>query len=495
MKLKTYIFAILWIMVLPAIGSAQFTYEIESTPDSAEVYMNGVLEGKTPIKVKFEWKNVPDSGLVFRLKHEGYLDAEFRVNEKPRVIKSWKKMKLEKWLPHFQLDSASALIEFDKLLAEFPSGKQIGEIKRGSSITKLTWEGFSRLGGDPIGLKTYDVLGSTGFNTPMSESNQLFSTEKRARKSPRFLLGAKVTDLWVDMNKIVIGYYEEVYDSKVRLTVEWQVFDRTINQVVLRGSSAASIKQRFNGDPSDGVLVNAYGDALTAFIAQGKLFELIQSAGTASVSNLPSGDDTQTATKTSIPKVKIEQFESNPEMVQYATQAAVTIATDAGHGSGVLVSEDGYIITAAHVIEGVNRISVVFSNGVELDAKLISLDTQYDIALLDVPGNKYKALPIGVGLTTGLGEEVYTIGTPGDLELGQSISKGILSGKRKHEEIVYIQTDVAVSPGNSGGPLLNNKGHIIGIIQRKLIGDGIEGVGFALPIETALKQLKLTVGE
>jgi S1-C subfamily serine protease len=495
MKPHQLLFAVLWILALPAIGSAQFTYEIESKPDSADVYMNGALQGKTPIKVKFDWKSVPDSGLVFLLKHEGYLDTTFKVVEKPRVIKSWKSVKLEKWVPHFKLDSASALIEFDKLLAEFPSGKQIGQIMRGSSITKLTWEGFSRLGGDPIGLKTYDVLGSTGFNTPMSESNQLFSNEKRTRKSPRFLLGAKVSDLWVDMNKIVYGYAQEIYDSKVSITVEWQVFDRTVNQVVLYGSSSASIKNRFDGDPSDGVLVSAYGDALTAFIAQGKLFELINSAGTSSVANLPSGEGTETDVKTSIPLVKISKFETNPEMIQYATQAAVTIATDAGHGSGVLVSEDGYVLTAAHVIEGVNRISVVFSNGVELDAKLISLNTEYDIALLDVPGSKYKALPIGTGLTTGLGEEVYTIGTPGDLELGQSISKGILSGKRKHEEIVYIQTDVAVSPGNSGGPLLNNKGQIIGIIQRKLIGAGIEGVGFALPIETALKQLKLTVGE
>jgi hypothetical protein len=87
------------------------------------------------------------------------------------------------------------------------------------------------------------------------------------------------------------------------------------------------------------------------------------------------------------------------------------------------------------------------------------------------------------------------IGTPGDVELGQSVSKGILSGKRKVSEIIYLQTYVAVSPGNSGGPLIDERGQIVGIIQRKLVGAGIEGVGFALPIETAMKQLGLEVVE
>lgn len=481
------------LMAVPAMARGQFVYEIESEPDSASVYLNGAFQGKTPLKVKFKWENVPDSGLVFRVRLDRHEEEMFVVKEKPRMIKSSKDLLLKKQYPRFALDSASAMIEFDKLLAEFPSGKVIGQIKRNyGDPTDLTWEGFSRLGSEPITLKTYDVLGTVGFNTPMKESHQLFSTEKRVKKTPRFVLGARVDKLWVGL--LQTAYYSS-YKAEVWMTIEWQVFDRSLNQVVLREKSEGHTSTKVNGTPDEGLLAEAYGDALYAFLGKGKLYEAVKAAGTASTVEVAVDEEQPTPATMAIPKLKPQKFETHPEMIQYSTQGCVTISTDAGHGSGVLISEDGYILTAAHVIEGVNRLDVVFSNGVELEAKVISKNVPHDIALLKVPGSKYKALPMGQGMTAGLGEEVFTIGTPGDVELGQSVSKGILSGKRKHEDIVYIQTDVAVSPGNSGGPLIDSKGQIIGIVQRKMIGAGIEGVGFALPVETALKQLGLTVTE
>ena len=77
------------------------------------------------------------------------------------------------------------------------------------------------------------------------------------------------------------------------------------------------------------------------------------------------------------------------------------------------------------------------------------------------------------------------------MELGQSVAKGILSGKRKIKDKIYIQTDMAVSPGNSGGPLLNEKGEIIGIVQRKIVDEGVEGIGFAIPIDKAIEILNI----
>lgn len=491
MKSRLFIGILLLIGLLPFAANAQFVYEVESDPDSAKVYVNGVLRGTTPCKIKFEWASVPDSGIVFRVKKANYTDEVFTLKEKPRVIKSFKKVTLQKILAHFELDPESPLIEFDRLLAEFPSGKEVGEIKRGGYGSKpLTWDGFSRLGSDPMNIKTYDVLGSTGFNTPMKESHQLFSTENRTKKNARFLLGAKVVKLWLDIS--LLNTYTEEYSADVSITLEWQVFDRSTNQVVLKGISDGREKKKYHGSSEESALVDAYGDALYNFIAKGTLYELIKNAGTANVVAVEKGDSA-TTDLTKIPAIKLQKFENSPEMIQYSTQGCVTISTDAGHGSGALITEDGYILTAEHVVSGVNRLTIIFSNGVELEAKLVASDVKYDIALLKVPGSKYKALPLGQGLTTGLGEEAITIGTPGDIELGQSISKGILSGKRKQDEIVYLQTDLAVSPGNSGGPLMNAKGQIIGVIQRKLLGQGIEGVGFALPIETALKRLNITV--
>jgi S1-C subfamily serine protease len=73
------------------------------------------------------------------------------------------------------------------------------------------------------------------------------------------------------------------------------------------------------------------------------------------------------------------------------------------------------------------------------------------------------------------------------------VSKGILSGKRKIEDRIYLQTDLAVNPGNSGGPLINEHGEVIGIVQSKLVGKGIEGLGFAVPMQVVMERLKLRI--
>jgi S1-C subfamily serine protease len=133
----------------------------------------------------------------------------------------------------------------------------------------------------------------------------------------------------------------------------------------------------------------------------------------------------------------------------------------------------------------------LFSDGLKQQAVIRSFDLENDVVLLEISGSGYRALPIGRSDSLSLGDEVITIGTPADLSLGQSVARGILSGKRMFEDIVYLQTDMAVSPGNSGGPLLNSKGEIVGIIQRKVVMSGVEGIGFAIPIERAASILRI----
>jgi S1-C subfamily serine protease len=241
------------------------------------------------------------------------------------------------------------------------------------------------------------------------------------------------------------------------------------------------------------MLLQAYADALEQYLLTGQLAKLVNeakgSAGPTTETN------PATAEVTTLPKVKVPAYESSSEMIQSATQSCVTILTDAGHGSGFIVSENGMVITAQHVVAGANRVEVQLASGVKFDAQVIAEDESHDVALLSIPGAGYKVLPMGDSKAMGPGADAFTIGTPFEVELGQSVSKGIVSGKRKVEEIIYIQTDVSVSPGNSGGPLINSKGECVGIIQRKLVAMGVEGVGFALPIETALKQLGITLTE
>jgi S1-C subfamily serine protease len=347
------------------------------------------------------------------------------------------------------------------------------------------------VGDDSFEQKTYDVLGSAGFQTIMGQSAKLFSDQKKGKRSPRFILGAKIIDLGVEITWDDKLRWASRHVARIRLVIEWQVLDNAQRKVVYTTrTNTTSVEHSYNSY-TNAVLLSAYEIALGEFLMDGKFAELVNK--TKASDPLPNMEIVGVETSTKIPQVPKLVFESSSEMIQAATLACVTIETDAGHGSGVLMSSTGLILTANHVIEGVNRIDVILSTGLKLEATLVSSDESHDVALLKIPGSGYKALPVGDSQQATLGTDVFTIGTPTDIELGQSVSKGIVSGKRKVEEIVYIQTDVSVSPGNSGGPLINPKGEVIGIIQKKLIGNGIEGVGFALPIETVLKQLGIAV--
>jgi S1-C subfamily serine protease len=179
------------------------------------------------------------------------------------------------------------------------------------------------------------------------------------------------------------------------------------------------------------------------------------------------------------------------DLIQKSIQAVVTIKTEGGHASGFLISDDGYLITSFHTISGKTFIDVLLPNKIMLQAEVVRVNQDLDLALLKLKGTGFSALTLGNSDKIQLGEEVFGIGTPASIELGQSVSKGIISGVRKIEEKEYIQTDAKVNPGNSGGPLINPRGEVIGIITMKIVGKGYEGLAFCIPINVAAKSLNL----
>lgn len=179
------------------------------------------------------------------------------------------------------------------------------------------------------------------------------------------------------------------------------------------------------------------------------------------------------------------------DLIQKSVQAVVTIRTEGGHGSGFLISDDGYLITNFHVISGRHFIDVLLPNKIVLQSEVVRADQNLDLALLKLKGSGFSTLPLGDSDKIQPGEEVFAIGTPAYIELGQSVSKGIISGIRKIEEKDYIQTDVKVNTGNSGGPLINLKGEVVGVIEWKLDAKGYEGLAFCIPINIVGKSLNI----
>ena len=166
-----------------------------------------------------------------------------------------------------------------------------------------------------------------------------------------------------------------------------------------------------------------------------------------------------------------------------------------GAGSGVIFAQEGnvgYIVTNNHVIAGATSIKVRLKNGTELDATLVGTDSMTDLAVLTVnTEEKLTVSVLGDSDSLVVGQEVIAIGNPLG-ELGGTVTNGIVSALERDvkidgENMTLLQTNAAVNPGNSGGGLFNMRGELIGVVNAKSSGDDVEGLGFAIPVNTVHK--------
>ncbi|WP_228214656.1 Do family serine endopeptidase, partial [Acinetobacter baumannii] len=166
------------------------------------------------------------------------------------------------------------------------------------------------------------------------------------------------------------------------------------------------------------------------------------------------------------------------------------------YGSAFFISKDGYLLTNHHVIENASRISITLNDRREIDATVVGSDERTDVALLKVNGTNYPALRVGNVDRLRVGEPVLAIGSPFGFDY--SASAGIVSAKSRNmsgeTSVPFIQTDVALNPGNSGGPLFNQNGEVVGVNSRIFSGTGgYMGLSFSIPIDVAMdvaEQLK-----
>ena len=182
--------------------------------------------------------------------------------------------------------------------------------------------------------------------------------------------------------------------------------------------------------------------------------------------------------KSEITKLKASASADFSGVIEKSIPAVVTIRTDVSQGTGFIITDDGYIVTNAHILAGGREVYAVTSGQKMIQADFIGYDSTWDIALLKIPGD-YERLSLADSDDIQIGEKVIAIGNP--LGLQFSVSEGIISAKDRagpNDMEVYIQTDAALNPGNSGGPLINKDGRVVGINNFKV--GGSESLGFAL---------------
>lgn len=173
------------------------------------------------------------------------------------------------------------------------------------------------------------------------------------------------------------------------------------------------------------------------------------------------------------------------------TQSYFGVQTGTSSGSGIIISADGNIMTNYHVISGGTNIKVKLNTGNEYDATVIGGDEKTDVAVIKIKANEeLHVAALGNSDEVEVGSKAVAIGNPLASELFGTVTQGVISGVNRtitvgQREMNLIQTDAAISPGNSGGALINKYGEVIGINSVKLVSDNAEGLGFAIPINEA----------
>jgi serine protease Do len=371
-------------------------------------------------------------------------------------------------------------------------GKKIGTVYRSRSgefnrDKDKIWEETSNVNVTDMEVQVNNDLHNAGYPVPGLKDK--FNSNDRA--SARYLLRADIENAELDdyindnytpiANQPVGGnviLMSSDVDQHCKLNVNWSLYDNRKHAVVFE----RKIESAYWGNES-----SFKGVALRCI--SGGLKKLLSDTAFVAAISKKALSPTEAGTSGPIEISKAKPASKLTDIIE----SAITIDMGNGHGSGFIISSDGYALTNYHVIGQEKKLNIILSSGLNLTADVVNVDETTDVALIKISGKGFKPAALAAKDDATIGSDVVAVGTPGRIDLGQSISKGIISGKREVEGAVYLQTDVSISPGNSGGPLFNSQNEVIGIINSKLVGKGIEGVGFAIPIGIALSKLHVKV--
>ncbi len=496
--LRTILMAVFFFFLPFNLLAQKHYFKITASVDSAQVFLNGEFLGYTPhtMNYKFNFKKTPS--YAFELMKDGYEIGEKIYNENPDKNSQHIDLVLQRKRNKLANEGEVVAPEVDKIIFDIRQGERIGEVKQqaGLMLTKrdLFLDGFFELDPREYEAILSDEFAKFGYKVNDTKT-KLFSDNNPIIESD-YKIGGAIKSMDVKFTESQTGfYYYGMYSetaNKVKklestMNIEWSVYDKKLDKVVFT-KAFTGFSRREEGNVS-GVFYESLRDASIQLLNDEEFTSYLASGeGEAS--------ETNSNKESRVKRIKAPVASDYAALIDKVLPGVVTVSLgEESHGSGFLISEDGLVITNHHVVKGNEEVNIITSGKVTLPAEVVAIDHKYDLALLKVVGAGYKPLAIGNSTNAKLGSEVTAIGTPRYTELNQTVTKGIISGLREIEGKEYIQTDVSVSPGNSGGPLINDKGEVIGIVSWKIGGGAYEGLSFAIPIKTALDKLNVKVVE
>lgn len=399
--------------------------------------------------------------------------------------------------------------------ATFALSKVIAGIRRGTPILHYPSTGFNEMGvegtlcnyktasqgigewgtgsmelgnwRDELGEIFYETMSDRQLNVA-GDPRDLFEKEN-AVASAEYRVGAVITEIrgnvchshhWGSGRPL----YE--YSGELFVDVEWSVFSNLLKRLVLKTNTQGYYKLATSKRNGRIVMLHeAFARATENLTAKQAFVDIAARRDAVGAGKRRAGPEIVFRS----PEMRTKALEAD---IGAIFPAVVTIRAGTGHGSGFSISRDGLLLTNAHVVGDAKRVAVVLNNGVEVTGVVERFDRQRDVALVKVPLRMPNALPLRAQPAKPL-ETVYAIGSPLDESLKSTVTRGIVSALRKIENsgLPIIQADVAISPGNSGGPLLDRHGNVIGISTLRFVGRGAQNLNGFVPIGEALKSLNL----
>lgn len=316
-----------------------------------------------------------------------------------------------------------------------------------------------------------------------NENNQNINTEGEQNNQPNWTIpnDNSQTMSWdtvtedTDNNDVndfyTQGYSDDKPEKKKENNKNVKVIAITI--AILLASTACG----FAGSILGNQLVNKNTDSNGNAVITKSIVNTANTAGSTATTA-----DVVTAVADSVVEISTETVQTNNFLQQYVSEGA---------GSGVIIDSNGYILTNNHVIQGASKIQVRTRNGNTYEAKLVGTDAESDLAVIKIEETGLKSAVFSDSSKLVVGETAIAVGNPLG-ELGGTVTQGIISALDREitiegQTMNLLQIDAAINPGNSGGGLFNSSGELIGIVNAKTSASGIEGLGFAIPSNTAQK--------
>jgi S1-C subfamily serine protease len=389
--------------------------------------------------------------------------------------------------------SASQPVSFTKMAARIPAGTPWAHLQ--SDINRfscgddkvLTWEAEDN---KVVQTSEYErvfreTLTEAGFRVSGDPTN-LFEEDQ---KSTDLQVGALLTAITATVCSATTmkGYWlsvgGKVMKGSASMQMEWQIYSTSQAKVLARIPTTGSGEEKKGVDAGPEVLLQrAFAANVRQLVASDAFRQAVASPSAQPAASMP-------------PAKAPISFRRPPAVaampLNVAARGVVSIFAGAGLGSGVLISSDGYILTNHHVAGEAGRVRVRWPDGSDTVGEVVRADRRRDVALIKTVA---KAEPLAIRRTsTRLGETVYAIGTPREREFAGTLTRGVVStANRMIEGQGYIQSDVAITHGNSGGPLIDEKGWIVGLSQSVYEPGGVsQNINFFIPIDDALRALAL----